>query len=310
MAVADRNTEDNLDITFVDDSGLPNSATLSGVQVTNSSLPFFNSILRVLNFSPEPSFAGLNFVVCVRASSDALPYNGCPRCFTISVLAPHPQIIVDHSSPASFVSSAVNCNIRLTISVRDHGFPFYCAVVKVTVPSSSELAVLPPFSSFTQIVGPTSAANPSTSCSNGSSYEFTWQPLRGQDGTMFDFCFSVSSALQPGRTASVVCHSIKVEKCRICAGPGDTIGLIASRYSTDWLQLWGSNFNISEPDSLQLGQMMTLGPLYRTRFGDTLSSVARLFSTTESSILALNPDVSVQKGLDVGTMLCVQPLVS
>jgi spore germination protein YaaH len=96
----------------------------------------------------------------------------------------------------------------------------------------------------------------------------------------------------------------------MCVGPGDTIGSIAARYSTDWLQLWGSNFNITEPDALQQGQLLTLGPLYRTRFGDTLSSVAQLFSTTKSSILELNPDVAAVEEVAVDTMLCVQPLVS
>ena len=310
LAVADRNPQGNLDIALVDGSGLPNSATLTAVEVINSSVPYSASIRRVLYFAPLPSFAGLVFVVCVRASSDTLPYNGCPLCFTVSVPAPAPEVVAEQSSLASSVTSAVNCKIQLTLTIVDRGFPLYCAVVKATAPLSSQLAVLPPFSSLTQTAGPASAANPSTSCTNGSSFEFSWQPVRGQDGMAFDFCFSISSALLPERVVSTVCHSIKVVKCRMCAGPGDTIGSIAMRYSTDWLQLWGSNFNITEPDSLQQGQLMTLGPLYRTRFGDTLSSVAQLFATSASSILALNPDVPVQEALAVDTLLCVQPLVS
>jgi hypothetical protein len=310
LAVADRNAADSLDISLVDGSGLPNSATLTAVETTNSSLPYFSAIKRVLRFAPLPSFAGLVFVVCVRASSNSLPFNGCPLCFTISVPAPTPAVVVDQSSPASSIVSAVNCEIRLRLTVVDRGFPLYCAVVQATSPSSSQLALLPPFSSFTQLVGPTSPSNPSTSCSNGSSYEFFWQPVRGQDGMTFEFCFSVASALQSDRAVATVCHSIKIAKCRVCVGAGDTIGSIAMRYSTDWLQLWGSNFNITEPDALQQGQLVTLGPLYRTRFGDTLSSVAELFFTTSSSILALNPDVSQQEALAVDTLLCVQPRVS
>ncbi len=248
--------------------------------------------------------------MCVRASSDAVPHNGCPVCFTVSVPAPAPEVIMSQSSSASSFTSAVNCKILLALTIVDRGFPLYCATVKMTAPSSSKPALLPPFSSFAQTAGPTSVAHPSTSCANGSSYEFSWQPVRGQDGMTFDFCFSIASALQPERTVSTVCHSIRVAKCRMCAGPGDTIGSIAVRYSTDWLQLWGSNFNITEPDSLQQGQLLTLGPLYRTRFGDTLSSVAQLFATSASKILALNPDVPAQEALAVDTMLCVQPLVS
>ncbi len=310
LAVADRNAADTLDISLVDGSGLPNSATLTAVEATNSSLPYFASIQRVLQFSPLPSFAGLVFVVCIRASSNSLPLNGCPRCFSISVPAPSPEVVAEESSAPSLVASAVNCEIRLRLTVVDRGSPLYCAVVTATAPASSRPAVLPAFSSFTQLVGPTLLANPSTSCSNGSSFEFYWQPVRGQDGMAFDFCFSIASALQPALAVATVCHSINVVKCRTCVGPGDTIGSIAARYSTDWMQLWGSNFNISEPDALQQGQLMTLGPLYRTRYGDTLNSVAQLFSTTAGSILALNPDVPAQEALDVDTMLCVQPLVS
>ena len=310
LAVADRNPADNLDISLVDGSGLPNSATLTAVAVAASSSPYLSSIQRVLQFAPLPSFAGLVFVVCVRAASDVLPYNGCPLCFTVSVPAPAPEAVTDRSSPPSSVISAVNCKIRLTLAVVDRGFPTYCALVRVTAPSSSQAAALPPFSSFTQLAGPTSTANPSSSCSDGSSFEFAWQPVRGQDGMMFDFCFSIASALQPRAVVSTVCHSIKVEKCRVCVGPGDTIGSIAMRYATDWLQLWGSNFNITEPDALQQGQLMTLGPMYRTRFGDTLSSVAQLFSTTTDGILAVNPDVPALEALAVDTMLCVQPRVS
>jgi hypothetical protein len=308
--VADRNPLGNLDIVLVEGSGLPNSAILSPAEVANSTLPYFATIRRVFYFAPLPSFAGLVFVLCLRASSDTPPYNGCPLCFTVSVPAPAPEIVAGQSSPASSVISAVNCKILLTLTIVDRGFPLYCADVKPTATTSSKLAVLPPFSSFAQTAGPSSATNPSTSCTNGSSYEFSWQPVRGQDGMAFDFCFSIASALQPERAVSNVCHSIKVAKCRMCAGPGDTIGSISTRYSTDWLQLWGSNFDITEPDSLQQGQLMTLGPLYRTRFGDTLRSVAKLFATSESSILALNPDVPAQEALAVDTMLCVQPLVS
>ena len=310
LAVADRNPADNLDISLVDGSGLPNSATLTAVAVAASSSPYLSSIQRVLQFAPLPSFAGLVFVVCVRAASDVLPYNGCPLCFTVSVPAPAPEAVTDRSSPPSSVISAVNCKIRLTLAVVDRGFPTYCALVRVTAPSSSQAAALPPFSSFTQLAGPTSTANPSSSCSDGSSFEFAWQPGRGQDGMTFDFCFSIASALQPRAVVSTVCHSIKVEKCRVCVGPGDTIGSIAMRYATDWLQLWGSNFNITEPDALQQGQLMTLGPMYRTRFGDTLSSVAQLFSTTTDGIFAVNPDVPALEALAVDTMLCVQPRVS
>ncbi len=310
LAVADRNAADRLDIALVDGSGLPNSATLSAVEVTNSTLPYFSSIKRVLLFAPLPSFAGLVFVVCVRASSDAPPHNGCPLCFTVSVPAPAPEVVEQSSSPASSLVSAVNCKIRLALTVADRGAADYCAVVTITAPSSLQPALLPPFSSFSQLAGPASTANPSTSCSNGSSYEFSWQPVRGQDGMTFDFCFSIASALLPARAVATVCHSITVMKCRMCVGPGDTIGSIAARYSTDWLQLWGSNFNITEPDALQQGQLITLGPLYRTRFGDTLSSVAQLFSTTKSSILELNPDVAAREEVAVDTMLCVQPLVS
>jgi len=310
LAVADRNPADTLDISLVDGSGLPNSASLTSVAVTASSPPYLSSIERVLRFAPLPSFAGLVFVVCVRAASNVLPYNGCPLCFTVSVPAPVPEVAADRSSPPSSLTSAVNCKIRLTLAVVDRGFPSYCAVVRVTAPSSSSPALLPPFSSFTQLAGPASAANLASSCSDGSSFEFAWQPVRGQDGMAFDFCFSIASALQPQAVVSTVCHSIKVEKCRVCVGPGDTIGSIASRYSTDWLQLWGSNFNITEPDALQQGQLMTLGPLYRTRFGDTLSSVAQLFDTTTDGILAVNPDVPVQEALAVDTFLCVQPRIS
>jgi hypothetical protein len=141
LAVADRNAADLLDIALVDGSGMPNSATLSAVEVTNSTLPYFSSIKRVLPFAPLPSFAGLVSVVCLRASSNAPSHNGCPLCFTLSVPAPAPEIVAERSSPASTVVSAVNCKITLALTVIDRGAPSYCAVVTITAPSSPWLGV-------------------------------------------------------------------------------------------------------------------------------------------------------------------------
>ena len=42
----------------------------------------------------------------------------------------------------------------------------------------------------------------------------------------------------------------QVAKCQTCVKAGDTLLSLAQDYKTDWLQLWGANVNVGNPNKL------------------------------------------------------------
>mmetsp|Transcript_27588 Transcript_27588/g.72925 ORF Transcript_27588/g.72925 Transcript_27588/m.72925 type:complete len:159 (+) Transcript_27588:298-774(+) len=103
------------------------------------------------------------------------------------------------------------------------------------------------------------------------------------------------------------CFAVRVAKCRYCLGPGETLMAAAAKYKTDWMQVWGANPTITDPDDVALYTPLTLGPIYTVRVTDTLQRAADRFGTTSDNILGANPDVNAT--LQAGTALCVLPAV-
>jgi len=150
----------------------------------------------------------------------------------------------------------------------------------------------------------------------GSSRVFQWTPSRGQErngpsadpsgfGGTYDVCFKASDVY--GMSSDHGCFTVNVVKCKYCPVAGDSLQSIAKDFGTDWLQLYGANPSIENPDSLSADQI-NLGPVYRSRQHDTLRSVARRYGTTVETILLANPDMSPSEGtLPIDSPVCVFP---
>jgi hypothetical protein len=144
--------------------------------------------------------------------------------------------------------------------------------------------------------------------------KFCWKPVRGQEARSYRTCYSARDEHHidgPARTTR--CVIVEVVRCKYCTQPGETLLNIAVDYNTDWLQLWGANVDVKNPDSLLDFQILNVGPIYHVREGDSLDSLAARFHTTPDEILSVNPDVEGIDGngedhdLHIGQNLCVMP---
>lgn len=143
---------------------------------------------------------------------------------------------------------------------------------------------------------------------------FCWKPVRGQEARTYRTCYSSRDEYHidgPDRTTR--CVKVEVVRCKYCTQPGETLLNIAVDYNTDWLQLWGANVDVKNPDHLYDYQLLNVGPVYHVRAGDSLDALAARFHTTPDEILSVNPDVDGIDGnggdheLDVGQALCIMP---
>lgn len=144
--------------------------------------------------------------------------------------------------------------------------------------------------------------------------KFCWKPVRGQEARVYKTCYESRDTYHidgPDRTRR--CVRIEVVRCKYCTQPGETLLNIAVDYNTDWLQLWGANVDVKNPDHLYDFQLLNIGPVYHVREGDSLDALAARFHTTPDEILSVNPDVAAIHGdgsdhdLSVGQALCIMP---
>jgi LysM repeat protein len=79
---------------------------------------------------------------------------------------------------------------------------------------------------------------------------------------------------------------------------GDTLKKIAARYGTTWQILWQLNPQITNPNFIYPGQVITLPggsgqvQYYTVQQGDTLRKIAGYFNTTSQVLLSLNPTIT------------------
>lgn len=135
-----------------------------------------------------------------------------------------------------------------------------------------------------------------------------WSPERGMEGKRFNFCLIITD-----KHTSVgsyrKCTSILVQKCEVCGLPSDTLHSISMEYKTDWLQLWGANYNISNPNHLKDYRALKLGPLYTTNKMEKISSLAMRFSMTPTTLIEVNPDLKGHSTVENGTQVCLVPVI-
>ena len=121
--------------------------------------------------------------------------------------------------------------------------------------------------------------------------KFAWTPRHGAEGRTFDACFSITNAtLARGNMSIPVvertrCFKLEVARCMYCSEDGDTLQSIATKFGTNWQQLWTANAGpVSpydppgryplEPAVLPTGTRLSLGPLYYTKTLDSLDSLS------------------------------------
>jgi len=191
-----------------------------------------------------------------------------------------------------------------------------------------------------------------SSLANPSALPVGWIPKRGEEGREYELCAVARDEFgmralgltcrggardglvcggigtnelcgEGGECVATSCVVIRIERCRYCAQPGETLSNIAREYSMDmnWLRLWALNGNVNpewgtvvrDPDFISTGseeQHLFLGVTYRIKPAETLQAIASRFRTTVKSILMLNYDVDDAHGIQAGNELCIMPCSS
>lgn len=136
----------------------------------------------------------------------------------------------------------------------------------------------------------------------------SWSPERGMEGQNFTFCLIITDKhLDAGHFRK--CTTIHVQKCRVCGLPSDTLHSISMEYKTDWLQLWGANYNVPNPNDLTMYSALKLGPLYTTNKEEKISALASRFSMTPATLVEVNPDLQGNSTVGSGTQVCLVPVI-
>ena len=126
----------------------------------------------------------------------------------------------------------------------------------------------------------------------GTDYQIlSWSPERGMEGKKFSFCLIVTDQ-HVAEGSLRMCTMIEVQKCEVCGLPSDTLHSIALEYKTDWLQLWGANYGVENPNRLTDYLKLKLGPMYTLNKGERADTLAARFSMTTEGLMEVNPDLS------------------
>jgi hypothetical protein len=143
----------------------------------------------------------------------------------------------------------------------------------------------------------------------GSAYQIlSWSPERGMEGHDFPFCLLITDHLV-AEGMQRMCTTVRVLKCEVCGLPSDTMNSIALEYKTDWLQLWGANSKVMNPNNLQNFLKLQLGPLHTLNRDEKVETLASRFSMTASGLLEVNPDLKGGSVIKKGTQVCLIPRI-
>lgn len=165
---------------------------------------------------------------------------------------------------------------------------------------------------------------------NGDFYSYmgiTWRPRQGSEGRTYRLCVRAFDAFSEARR----CFTIDVVRCMYCTTTEDreSIQSVAARFSSNWLQVWAANgewiryereaieasgatpwVQTDNPNYIEQGALVKLGPVYTTRREHSLEDLATRFQTTAKSLLAANPDIRERGAnamLPAGQEVCVLP---
>jgi LysM repeat protein len=124
-------------------------------------------------------------------------------------------------------------------------------------------------------------------------------------------CVSVGQTGRRLQAIEIHCVVVTVPPCRVCVSATDTLQSLAREYDTDWLQIWGANPDIDNPDNIVEGTSLNLGPIYKVKNHDNLELLAEKFGTSVKNIKSVNFDIQADDDgqLAPGQQLCLMPSI-
>lgn len=295
VQAADENNGEILKIEVLEATGMPFQAVLGENIGTNP-------IERTFAWTPGTEQIGES-VVCFRAlTTNILCDNKYSdnRCIIIEVIAPKPYFLLPAGAKPSFTGRVgstlkLNCSFTEEHVVNNKVVHRYEVVLSTYTPTHG----LPRHATFTfmeRMNGKIGAAATTAATAKTRPpliYEFAWKPSRGQEGFEYKVVFVGRDKFQYKTVLKVVYITIK--RGQYAVNAGDSLRSIAEDYDTDYLQLWGANPEIKNPDSmLPESTMLNIGVIYTVRESDTLQDIAQRFQLYEGNIdrlYAVNPDL-------------------
>uniref|UniRef100_A0A7S0VIM3 LysM domain-containing protein n=1 Tax=Hemiselmis tepida TaxID=464990 RepID=A0A7S0VIM3_9CRYP len=108
------------------------------------------------------------------------------------------------------------------------------------------------------------------------------------------------------------CVPVQVQRCSACLKGGAGLNDLSKRYGTHWTQIYSSNQDITgNPDALDNGRLVRLGPLYEVQDNDTPMQVAVKLGVSVNQLLYWNKHLSLLQdplaSIAPGTILCTMP---
>jgi len=273
-----------------------------------------NPVRRVFSWTPRDGDEGSSYKVTFRArdSNNACQpggYYSADYCVRIEVEKPRPEWVVPPTAEggeetcddATVYKNYVNCLVSFCLKARDANNHY-----GVMITESLGENAMPEGMSWAD-------SAPSADSESGLPVTMErctqWVPARGQEGHRYDLLFHASDSSGLEEYQVHKCIKINIVRCKYCVEDGDSMLSIAAEYDLDWLQLWGVNVDVKNPDHLFNGQIVNLCPVYYVKDQDTLDGIAARFGTHPDHIALMNPDLEEVdvKSIPVGQELCVCP---
>ncbi len=98
-------------------------------------------------------------------------------------------------------------------------------------------------------------------------------------------CFEARTQVEGGVRR---CVRVEVLRCAYCLQRGESLQSLALELGTSWLQLWGANPHLTNPQEARLYEPLNLGALFQPRPGDTLHGLALQFHSTQQTLRAVS----------------------
>ena len=237
---------------------------------------------RAVSFTPSEDQVGLSFKLCLSAISSYLlpnssswPQLSADSCLSVSVVPPSFALnSTDLNLSAAFYHDVlVGCDYVWSITVyepsRYQQGPATPSLQTDYTPAlvSDSHDLLPPsafFSEGQQLV--VCSDRQDRVCADKSypmtRFELRWTPSRGLEAQTFQSCFWLQERKFSRFNRLRFCANFRVSKCKTCVMRGETLLALARHYRTTWLQLWGANPHLHNPQNLSQLSFLHLGPSF------------------------------------------------
>jgi len=222
---------------------LPIGATFSPVAVGGFATPPSNSTIKgyhsVFEWTPTAADVGWHSICVYLETNFSAPSSQV--CFDVSVQPdPAPEWITTNS--ATFTAT-MGKELLVTLEAIDLNPSDNITIEGVNLPDG---AVLSPPVFEQRPVGLVTVRN------------LTWVPGETMGGLGGEMCVrATDDGSLPGRSANSpadLCFQYIVPKCRYSVGGAEGLVQVASRFKTNWLQLWALNKDITRPGATPKSQ--------------------------------------------------------